>query len=189
DGADGGHRGLVAHQEHVPGGAGAELDAAVVGADQVPVGAEHRDGVALARVGGPARGDALAGLRVGVQVEHHVDVDLRLVGEVAGVSGGPVLAHGVGAHPAAVGRVDLQPAAVPVGVGAGIQHRARAHRGEVVAAGGGPGDDQLPPQVQDVRVGAEVLEVGAGEGEPHQGGAERAARGDGEVEGEHTRVL
>src|SRR5699024_5830191 len=66
---------------------------------------------------------------------------------------------------------------------------AREQRGEVVAAGGGPGDDQLHPQVQDVRVGAEVLEIGAGEGEPHQGGAERAARGDGEVEGEHTRVL
>src|SRR5699024_2909108 len=60
---------------------------------------------------------------------------------------------------------------------------------EVGDAGGGPGGDQLRPQVQDVRAGAEVLEIGAGEGEPHQGGAKRAARGDGEVEGEHARVL
>src|SRR5699024_1901835 len=129
---------------------GAELDAAVLGAHQVAVGAEQGDGVPHLGVAGPARGDALAGHLHGVQVEHHVDVDLGVLGDVAGVAGGPLLAHGVGAHPAAVGGVDLQPGAVPLGVGGGVQQGARAHLGEVVGAGLRAGDDELDPQVQGV---------------------------------------
>ena len=184
DRADRGQGRLVAGQQQAPGGAGTELDPAVVGADEAAVRAEHRDRVAHLGGGRPARRDPGAGDDGLLEVQDHVDVQLGVLSQVPGMARAAHLADRVGAHPAALGGVDLQPVAVPAREGVGIGDGVGAQRGEVVRARLGARDDQLDAHVQQRPAHAEMAQLGAGQGQAHEVLAHHGAGADREGEGE-----
>ena len=146
--ADGGHGGLVAHEEQVGARAGRELDAAV---GVAPPRREQRDPVTDRGARGPERAGAD---EVALEVEHHVDDEGRRG------PGAAYVADRVGAHVAALGRRTLEPGREPGVVGA---------LGGGDAAGLGVGEDELDALVPARTVDAEVGEVGAAELDADEG--------------------